>query len=321
MRWGSEARWKWSSGRRRRVGHAEGVRIVAGLIKHPEEAVRANLDVVILTLNEEPNLEYCLRSIHDLARNIFIVDSGSTDRTVEIAKRYDARITSHEFVTQARQFNWALDHLPIESDWVLRLDGDEYVLPALRAEITEVLPKLPPEVTGLYIKRRMVHMGRWIRWGGYYPIWLLRLFRFGAARSEETDLNEHFVLLRGRSARLKHDFVDEDHRGLSAWLIKHEGYAARQGRVLTRLQQGYEPTWIRPKLFGNQAERKRWLIHHVYRTAPLFLRAYLYFLYRYVLLLGFLDGREGLIFHFLHGCWYPFYIDAKLYERRLRGTV
>lgn len=281
--------------------------------------MHSNVDVVVLTFNEEMNLEYCLRSVQGLVRNIFIVDSGSTDRTVEIAKGYDAHVVTHEFITQAQQFNWALDSLPIESDWVLRLDADEYLLPELREEIAETLPKLPPEVTGLYMKRRMIFLGRWIRHGGHYPIWLLRLFRYGTARSEEADLNEHFVLLKGTSARLKNDFVDEDRRGLARWTIKHEGYGAREARVLNRLQQGYDPEWIQPRLFGNQPQRKRWLIHHVYRRTPLFVRAYLYFLYRYLFRLGFLDGPEGLIFHFLHGCWYLFYIDAKIYEQRLRG--
>jgi glycosyltransferase involved in cell wall biosynthesis len=281
----------------------------------------ADVDVIVLTYNEELNLEHCLGSVQGLVRNIFIVDSGSTDRTLEVAKRFNAQVATHEFRTQAQQFNWALDHLPIESGWVLRLDADEYLLPELRDEIARVLPTLPPDITGLYMKRRMIYLGRWIRWGGHYPIWLLRLFRSGAARIEEVDLNEHFVLLRGKGARLEHDFVDQDRRGLTSWIIKHERYAFREGQVLSRLEHGYDPTWVRPRLFGNQVQRRRWLIRHVYGRAPLFLRAYLYFLYRYVLLLGFLDGREGLIFHFLQGCWYPFYTDAKLYEQRVRGAT
>lgn len=279
----------------------------------------ANVDVIVLTFNEELNLEQCLQSVGGLARNIFVVDSGSTDRTVQIARQYGARVVTHEFTTQAEQFNWALDHLPIKSEWVLRLDADEYLLPELKEEIAVVLPELPAEVTGLYMKRRMIFLGRWICHGGYYPAWLLRLFRYAKARSEEAELNEHIVLLEGVSRRLQNDFVDQDHEGLAAWTLKHEGFTARQARFLNGLEEGYDSSWIRPNLFGNQVQRKRWLMYNFYRRAPLFIRAYLYFLYRYVFRLGFLDGPQGLIFHFLHGCWYPFYTDAKIYEERLRG--
>ena len=273
-----------------------------------------DIDLIVLTFNEELNLSNCLNSVQGLPQNIFIVDSGSTDRTVEIAREYNAHVVVHEFATQAQQFNWALDNLPIKSEWVLRLDADEYLLPELRDEIARVLPGLPAGVTGLYLKRRMVFMERWIRHGGYYPTWMLRLFRYGKARSEHADLNEHVVLLEGTYRRLQNDFVDQDRKGLAAWTLKHEGFAVRQARFLNRLQHGYDPAWIPPALFGSQPQRKRWFLQNFYQHIPLFVRASLYFVYRYFLRLGFLDGREGLIFHFLHGCWYPFYTDVKIYE-------
>ena len=276
------------------------------------------LDLIVLTYNEELHLRRCLRSVQGLTQNIFVVDSGSTDSTVDIAHQYNAHVVTHKFTTQAEQFNCALDNLPIKSDWILRLDADEYLLPDLRDEITSVLPQLPAEVSGLYMKRRMVFMGRWIRHGGYYPTWILRLFRYGKARSEQAELNEHILLSEGEIAYLELDFVDEDHEGLASWTLKHEGYSTRQARFINRMRQGYGPDWIEAKFSSVQAKRKRWLMNRLYAPAPLFVRAFLYFLYRYILRLGFLDGVEGLIFHFLHGCWYPFYTDAKLFEQRLR---
>ena len=135
---------------------------------------------------------------------------------------------------------------------------------------------------------------------------------------EQADLNEHMVLLEGKAARLKHDFVDHDREGLCDWVLKHEGFAARQARFINKLQSGYRSDWIPARLLGNQAERKRWLLYHFYRHLPLFFRAYAYFFYRYFFRLGFLDGLQGFIFHFLQGCWYPFYTDVKIYEQRLR---
>lgn len=274
-----------------------------------------NVDLIVLTFNEELNLDYCLRSVQGLVQNIFIVDSGSTDRTVEIAHRYNAHVVTHEFVNQAQQFNWALDNLPIQSDWILRLDADEYLLPELKAEITAILPTFPPHVTGLYMKRRVHFKGRWIRHGAYYPTWLLRLFRRGKARSEQLEMDEHIVVLEGETRHLQHDFVDHNHKDLAFWLAKHEQFARREARSLMGKAQADEPNGMQGILNGQPA-RKRWLKENIYARSPLFLRAFAYFLYRYFLRLGFLDGIEGLIFHFLQGCWYRFYVDAKIWEAR-----
>jgi glycosyltransferase involved in cell wall biosynthesis len=279
-----------------------------------------DLDLIILTYNEELNLEHCLQSVQGLVRNVFVVDSGSADQTVEIARRYQAQVVTHPFTNQAEQFNWALDHLPLQSAWVLRLDADERLSAEVSEEIARVVPQLPAEVTGLYLKRRMIFLGRWIRFGGYYPIWLLRIFRRGKARSEQKEMDEHLVLLEGRSRQLQHDFIHDDHKGLSDWTRKHEGYAARQARVLQRMRRESQDDGVRPRLFGNQTERKRWLKQNFYGRSPLFLRAFLYFGYRYFLRLGFLDGAQGLAFHFLQGCWYFFYVDAKIYEGQLSDS-
>jgi glycosyltransferase involved in cell wall biosynthesis len=273
------------------------------------------IDLIVLTYNEELNLDYCLRSVQGLAQNIFVVDSGSTDRTVEIAHQYGAQVVKNPFTNQAQQFNWALDNLPIQSDWILRLDADEYLLPELRDEILYVLPKIPDVIRGLYMKRRMIFLGKWIRHGGYYPIWLLRLFRYGKARSEQIEMDEQIVLIEGKSGRLKNDFVDHNRKGLSAWTLKHEAYATRQAYALHSLQKSSDQEAIQPNLFGNSVERKRWLKRNLYGRTPFFYRAFLYFGYRYFLRFGFLDGLQGLIFHFLHACWYLFYVDAKIYEK------
>lgn len=285
----------------------------------PEQVSKSRIAVILLTRNEEENITHALESVSGWAHEIFIVDSFSTDQTLEIAEQFGCKVVSRPFVNQAEQFNWALDHLPLESDWILRLDADEYVLPELQREIVEVTGVAPEEIAGFYMKRRMIFMGQWIRHGGYYPIWLLRLFRSGCARSEETEMDEHLVLSRGASLRLKHDFVDHNRKGLSAWTLKHEAYASRQARVIAERAGTDDVDGLRPRVFGNQAERKRWVKHNLYGRSPLFVRAFLYFIYRYFFRLGFLDGKVGLIFHFLHAGWYLFYVDAKIYEQRSAG--
>lgn len=258
------------------------------------------ISVIILTHNEELNLENCLKSIINWANEVFIVDSYSTDGTAQIAKRYSAKITQHPFENQAQQFNWALDNLNIKNDWILRLDADEYLTEELKKEIAENITTsdvVKLEINGYYIKRRVYFMGRWIKHGGYYPTWLLRLFRKGKAKSEQRAMDEHIVLLGGKTKKLKNDFIDDNKKGLENWINKHNNYSSREaGEVLS----------------GNYGQGKK----KFYYQMPLFCRAFFYFIYRYFIRLGFLDGKEGLIFHFLQGFWYRFLIDAKIYENR-----
>lgn len=269
------------------------------------------VSVIVLAKDEEANLPHLLASLEGLDHELFVVDSGSTDCTVEIAKAAGATVVFHPFETQAKSMNWALDNLPLRAPWTMRLDADERLTAELVRELREKLPRLEPEVTGLEMKRQVWFWGRWIRYGGYYPTWLLRIWRTGVARCEDRWMDEHMVLARGRVLRLEHDIVDENHKGLGFWTDKHNKYADREVRDLLEVRS------TAGDLEG-QAAAKRWLKERVYRRAPLFLRAVLYWLYRYVVRLGFLDGREGLVFHFLQALWYRFLVDAKLYELRLK---
>ena len=253
------------------------------------------ISVIILTYNEEIHIERLLKNIAGLADEIFIVDSFSTDKTLEIAKKYGCKIFQHKFENQAQQFNWALDNLKIKNDWILRLDADEYLTSELKDEITEKLKNIPKNINGFYIKRRVYFMGRWIKHGAYYPIWLLRLFKKGKARSEQKTMDEHIVLLEGEAEKLKNDFIDDNKKNLEWWIAKHNNYSTRETADV---------------LGGDYGQGKK----KFYYRLPLFFRACAYFCYRYFIRLGFLDGKEGLIFHFLHAFWYRFLIDAKIYE-------
>lgn len=259
--------------------------------------MRPSIAAIILTFNEEINLEKCLKSIEGLTNEVFIVDSYSTDKTLEIAKKYGTKIVQHPFKNQAEQFNWALDSLDIKSEWILKLDADEEILPELKEEILQTLPRITQEITGFFMKRRVYFMGRWIKHGTYYPIWFLRLFRKGKARSEQRTMDEHIVLLEGKTGRLKNDFVDDNKKDLTWWTDKHNNYALREAVAVLAGDLGIN--------------RKKF-----YYKLPLFFRAAAYFCYRYFFRYGFLDGKEGLIFHFLQAFWYRFLIDAKIYERR-----
>ncbi|MDY3818523.1 MAG: glycosyltransferase family 2 protein [Lachnospiraceae bacterium] len=276
-----------------------------------------DLTVLILTKNEEKNIEKCIRSFQGIARRFVIVDSFSTDRTVEIARSLGADVYQNPWVDYATQLNWGLDHTDIDTTWTMRMDADEELLPELVREMEQVLPTLEEDVKGIELRRRVIFMGRWIRHGGVYPTIMLRIFRTGFCRCEQTIMDEHMYLTEGRTVRLKHDFIDKNTKSLEWWIGKHNWYSDREvADYLDKQRQLESEDAIRPKLFGNQAERKRWLKYLLYYRTPLMRRAHWYFIYRYLIRLGFLDGKEGLAFHFLQGYWYRFLVDAKIMEQQ-----
>lgn len=278
---------------------------------------KLSLSAIILTNNEEKNLGKCLESISGIAGEIIVVDSYSTDKTLEIAKHFGAKIFQHPFVNQAEQFNWALDNANPKEEWVIKLDADEYITPELASEISETIPKADAGTSGFYMKRRVYFMGRWIRHGGYYPTWFLRLWRNGSARIEIREVDEHAMLLKGVAGKFKNDFVDDNKNGLRAWIAKQNEYSTRE--VSARMR-GADDKNIKARLGGEQAERKRWMKQNFYGSFPRFFRAFLYFVYRYFFRFGFLDGKEGLVFHFLQGFWHQFVIDAKMYEAERQNS-
>jgi len=277
----------------------------------------SNLSVVILTFNEELNLKQALGSINNWADEVFVLDSGSTDRSIEIANDFGCTILINPFTNFAMQRNYALKHFSISSEWIMFLDADEWVSEELKEEIKRVIASKPHE-NGFYIKRRLIWMGQWIR-RGYYPSWQLRLFRSGTGRCEDRSVNEHFIV-EGQLGRLSHDLVDENQKGLFDWIAKHNNYSTREAAELmnSRNAEGYSE--IKTHLFGGQAQRRRWLRYHIWNRLPLFIRPFLYFIYRYFLLLGFLDGKKAFLFHFMQALWYPLLIDAKYLEIRAKKS-
>jgi glycosyltransferase involved in cell wall biosynthesis len=270
----------------------------------------ALITVIVLTRDEERNLPFLLASLEGLPCRVQVVDSGSVDRTLEIARAHGGEIATRAWTTYADQINWALENLPIDTPWTMRMDADERLTPALAAELLRKLPELPDDVTGLLIKRQVWFWGRWIRHGGYYPTWLLRVWRTGRARCEARAMDEHMVVDGGNVVRLEHDIIDENHKGLTFWTDKHNRYADREVKDILSARRASG------KDLADQAAKRRWYKENLYLRAPLFFRAFAYWFMRYVILLGFLDGRPGLVFHFLQGFWYRFLVDAKLWEAR-----
>lgn len=272
------------------------------------------LAVVILTHNEAMHIRRAIRSVKTVASEIFVVDSCSTDATTELAAAEGAVVLEHAFINQAKQFQWALDTLAISADWVMRLDADEIIEADLAAEIADRLPRLPPSVNGINLKRKHIFLGRWIRHGGRYPLILLRIWRRGTATVEDRWMDEHILLKSGDSVTLSGGFSDHNLGDISSFIAKHNGYATREAVQLLLKKRGAlaEGRW---QMRGtSQAAVKRRMKETVYDRIPFPFAACGYFLYRYFIQLGFLDGREGLIYHVLQGFWYRFLVGAKLLE-------
>lgn len=279
----------------------------------------ADVSVIILTFNEEKHIARCLTSLQLFTDRIFIVDSYSTDRTVEIARSMGAVVVQNPWVNYATQFNFGIANTPFQTTWLMRMDADEYVLPELANEINQKLAALPSDVSGIHVKRRVMFFDRWMRHGAYYPIWLMRLWRRGQGLCEELWMDEHIKLSESngqpaRTIQFEHDLVDHNLNNLTWWTQKHNLYAIREVIDLLNIKYNFDNVErVEPNLFGPQDQRTRYL-KMKYASLPLFTRPILYFLYRYVIRLGFLDGRPGLIWHFLQGLWYRFLVDAKLFE-------
>jgi len=269
----------------------------------------ADLTVVILTYNEEVNLPHALDNVKEFAKDVVVLDSYSTDKTLEIAESYGVRVYTRKFDDFSRQRKYALEVISYTTEWIFVLDADEFLTEQLKEEIKKTIGTT--HLDAFYIKRRFYWMGKWIR-RGYYPTWLLRLGRTGSITCDERPINEHLVCKNGNVGKLKEDFVDFNRKSLADWISKHNHYSDREASQLLSQDESKEVY----KLWGSQYERKRWLRVKVWNKLPPLIRPFLYFSYRYIFRLGFLDGKEAFMYHFLHAFLYRILIDLKYLEKK-----
>lgn len=273
-----------------------------------------DITAIILTYNEEVHIARCLDNVAQVAQRVVVIDSGSTDSTVDIASATGAEVVSHEWPgSQATQFNWALDTLSITTEWVLRLDADEYLLPELVEELHQRLPGMPKDVFSLSLSRARSFMGRRLRHGVTGDVEIVRIFRTGRARYEQRLMDEHLSIDPcGRVERMKGQFIDDNLLPIGQFIAKHNGYASREAALLLDAELGLSGMSSDTN-HGSAVEKKR-AKKARYARMPLFWRAFGYFVYRYILRFGFLDGTEGFLWDFMQGFWYRTLVDAKVYE-------
>ncbi len=282
------------------------------------------VSVLIPALNEELNLPACLESVAR-ADEVFVVDSQSSDRSIEISEQYGANVVQFHFNGRwPKKKNWSLENLPFRNEWVLIVDCDERITPELWDEIEEAIKD--NNYNGYYLNRKVFFLGKWIRYGGKYPDWNLRLFRHPLGRYEnlntedipntgDNEVHEH-VILQGNVGYLKEDMLHIDFRDIYHWLQRHNRYSNWEARVYYNLLIGQDESGtIGANLFGDAVQRKRFL-KRIWVRLPF--KPLLRFVLFYFIRLGFLDGRAGYIYGRLLS-QYEYQIGVKLYELRQFG--
>jgi glycosyltransferase involved in cell wall biosynthesis len=274
--------------------------------------------VIILTYNESRNIRDCLQSICDFTDDIVIVDSGSTDDTLDIAALYGCRIYEHPFENYSKQRNWALQNVDCRYNWILNVDADHRLMPAFKDDLRQKFAAgVPEEVKGFMASRRTMFMGRWIKHGAHYPVYHGVMFRRGSGYCEHKEYDQHFVI-EGRSQLISGDIIDIITDSLSTFVERHNKWSTLEARDALNLKS--EAKKIKADRKGNVMEQRRYQRLRYY-SYPLFWRVFLYTLYRFVWKRGFLDGKEGVVFHFLQGFWFRLLVDAKIYESRKNTTA
>jgi glycosyltransferase involved in cell wall biosynthesis len=276
-----------------------------------------SITIIILTYNEEANLPGLLKSIEGVNAHVFAVDSFSTDKTISLLSERGIQHIQHPFENYSHQRNWAQENNPYKTPWVLHLDAGERLTDEFVQWLQKSFNADEKNVDGYIFSRRTMIFGKEIKYGGQYPQYHLRLFRPEKGRCEAKMYDQHFFI-EGNTKVIKNrvDIIDTVMDNWQAFIVGHARWAvfeAMQQVVSANKAQSKEGI-VKANLWGSPIERKRWLKNNIFQKSPLFLRAFLFFIYSYFFKFGFLDGKTGLAFHFIQKLWFRFQVDAVILE-------
>ncbi len=274
----------------------------------------ANFSFIILTYNEQTHLPRLLKSVEKLGAKIYILDSGSTDDTLKIAQQFNAEVKTNEFENHPKQWHFALTNFLIETPWIIGLDADQMVSPELFQMLLNFRDNDYDGVNGIYFNRKNYFQGTWIKHGGYFPFYLLKMFRTGIGYSDLNENMDHRFIVSGKTIIWKKGYIVEENlkeNDINFWIEKHKKYSDRVAEEEFERLKGLRSQTLNPNLFGNPDERTAWL-KRLWWQLPLGIRPYLYFSYRLLFKLGILDGAKGIYFHYLHALWFRKLIDKKI---------
>lgn len=271
---------------------------------------------IILTYNEELHLQRLFNSIKDLNAAICILDSGSTDQTLQIAGRAGAQVKQHEFINHPQQWHHALEAFEIKTPWIIGIDADQILTPELKQQLSDFRDEDYSDINGIYFNRKNYFKGTWIKHGGYFPFYLLKMIRYGVGYSDLNENMDHRFIVPGKTAVWKKGYLLEENlkeNNIRFWIDKHNRYSDLLAQEETERRQQLRIQTIKPLFWGSPDERTAWL-KQLWWHMPLFIRPAIYFIYRYFFRLGILDGRQGFVFHFLQAFWFRLIVDIKIQE-------
>jgi len=274
------------------------------------------LSILVLTFNEEANVGSCLESVVHWADDVRVLDSGSTDRTLAMCEAFGVAATVHPYVDHRSQLTWGITQLPWRHDWLLLLDADNVVTGELKREIDGMLAADDPAVDGYYNPHEHYFRNRRIR--GLKANWL-RLIRRSGVHVDGSELVDFRLVVRGRTGTFTGPIIESNRKenDIDFWIDKHQRFAKRMAAEEV-LRRAHLLDWsqdLRPRLFGNADERMIWFKNQWYGM-PLYVRPVLFFIYRYFLRLGFLDGWNGFVYHVFHAFWFRLLVDVNISEIR-----
>lgn len=276
-----------------------------------------DISIIIPATNEILHIERSVKSALTLTDKVFVVDSGSTDGTAEVAEKLGAQVFQYEWTAESNfstKMNWALDNLPIETTWVMRLDADEYLVEdGWELKFDSMMASIPEDVNGCNILRRIYFLGRWMRHRDNYPRPSMRILRYGKVHFENRWLDEHIDLNGGKSIDFPLEIADNPNITIGRWVDKHNGYSLREAIMVIDEEVGLMKKVKTEQTFDDKAIQVKKKKNRYNKMKP-YWRGFLYFCYRYFFKLGFLDGREGFLWDFYHAWWYRNLVDTKVQE-------
>jgi len=278
--------------------------------------VNTQFSFIILTYNEEIHLPRLLASIQSLDAPLFVLDSGSTDNTIATAEKFGAAILQRPFENHPQQWDYALKNFPVQTPWVICLDADQVVTPELNQRLRTFRDEDHPDTDGIYFNRKNFFKGRWIKHGGYSPFYLLKMVRFGKGHSDLNENMDHRLIVPGKTIIWKDGYILEENlkeNNISFWIAKHNRYSDLVAHEEVERMMDLRSQTIKPHFWGSPDERTAWL-KSLWWKLPRYVRPMLYFIYRIFFQLGILDGRTGVIFHFLQAFWFRLVVDIKIDE-------
>lgn len=257
-----------------------------------------------------------LQSIAELHAPVFVLDSGSTDGTVEIANNYGAVVGQHTFENHPKQWDYALKHFAITTPWLICLDADQVATPELIKMLLAFNPANYEHTDGIYFNRKNIFKGTWIKHGGYYPFYLLKMFRYGVGYSDLSENMDHRFIVPGKTQLWKNGIIIEENlkeNHISFWIAKHNVYSNLVAQEEVERIKKLRNQTLQPRFWGPPNQRRAWL-KRLWWKLPRYIRPFFYFSYRFLFKLGFMDGRNGIIFHFLQAFWFRLIVDIKIDE-------